>query len=66
MVQQRADLCGGGVQELATGVAAHRIALRRAGSTGGAERKEIAALFIDREDIVPEEVRQAFSLAMAG
>lgn len=31
-----------------------------------AERKEIAALFTDREDIVPEELRQAFSLAMTG
>jgi len=31
-----------------------------------AERKEIAALFTDRGDIVPDELRRAFSLATAG
>jgi hypothetical protein len=32
----------------------------------GAERKEIAKLFTDRGDIVPDELRRAFSVAMAG
>jgi len=31
----------------------------------GAQRKEIAALFTDRGDIVPDELRRAFSLATA-
>jgi len=32
----------------------------------GAERKEIAALFTDRDDVVPDELRRAFSVAIAG
>ena len=32
----------------------------------GADRKEIAALFTDREGFVPDELRRAFSVAMAG
>jgi hypothetical protein len=32
----------------------------------GAERKEIAALFTDKGDIVPDELRRAFRVATAG
>ena len=32
----------------------------------GAERKDIAALFTDREDVVSDELRRALSVAMAG